>query len=135
MPFLKLKFNIEFLDLTEQVSLEISDKYSSIGILATGKTIEQKLYNKVLKNIDIIYPTLKEQVIVSEIIIRVIRKQATEKDKLYLESIIYSLIKAGAQKVLLACTDLANLLNSKDELVFDTTDILIESVKRKMNGC
>lgn len=95
-------------------------------------TRKRKLYDKALPDTEIIYPTEKEQdKIASEIIIRIIRNKATSEDKEYLENIIDSLIKKGAEKVILACTDLSNLIKHNKNTL-DTTKILIDSVLRRM---
>ena len=48
-----------------------------------------------------------------------------------LEGIIRHLIVAGAEKVILACTDLANLITENED-VLDSTDILIRAIQREM---
>jgi len=131
LPKLREKFNVEFMDLIEQVSRNINEDYKIIAILSTSKTREEKLYDKNLPNTNIIYPTESEQKIVSEIIVRIIRKESNEQDKTYLKNLILSLKQRGAEKIVLACTDLFNLV-SENEYVLDSTDVLIGAVKEKM---
>tara|TARA_Y100000310_G_scaffold275128_1_gene291537 strand:+ start:3924 stop:4325 length:402 start_codon:yes stop_codon:yes gene_type:complete len=132
MPRIRSSSRTKFIDLIEETSREIKRKYKKIGILSTTKTRKEKLYDNLLENVEIIYPNEIEQREVSDIIIRIIRGKETTNDKNYLERIIGNFIKQGAEKVLLACTDLANLIkNNKDTL--DTTEILIKSVIREMN--
>jgi|TARA_B100001971_G_C18196414_1_gene541744 aspartate/glutamate racemase len=135
MPDLRKSSTIKFLDLIEEVSKEIKINYKTIAILGTTKTKNSKLYNIALKNsnIKIIYPNRKQQQKVSQIILRIIRNKDSKKDKRYLNNLIKVLIKQGAEKVILACTDLGNLIkNNKNAL--DTTDILINSIVKEMKG-
>lgn len=98
-----------------------------------SKTKEEKLYDKKLENIEILYPNKAEQAKVSEIIVRIIRRQVCLEDRMFLESLIKDLMDKGAEVILLACTDLANLLK-ENKNTLDTTEILINSIKREMGG-
>ena len=131
MPRIRSMSSVEFLDLIEEVSREVNNKYRKIGILCTTKTRKEKLYDTHLENVEVIYPTHFQQKKVSEIIISIIRKRATAKDKEYLDNLIKILLSKGAEKVLLACTDLGNLIKD-DEATLDTTDILISSILNKI---
>ena len=133
MPRIRSMSSVEFLDLIEEVSREVNNKYRKIGILCTTKTRKEKLYDTHLENVEVIYPTHFQQKKVSEIIISIIRKRATAKDKEYLDNLIKILLSKGAEKVLLACTDLGNLIKD-DEATLDTTDILISSILNKMKA-
>lgn len=75
-----------------------------------------------------VYPQNQEKV--SEIIVRIIRKENNEEDKVFLENCVNDLIKKGAEIVLLACTDLGNIIKNKNTI--DTTKILIEAIKKEM---
>ena len=123
LPILRKKSRLEILDLIEEVKKELK-QYNQVALLCTTKTRQEELYENV------VYPTEEEQKKVSEIIIRIIRKQHTEEDKQYLHQLIEKLINNGAEKVVLACTDLANLVEHKESI--DTTKILIEAIQRKM---
>ena len=132
LPILRKKSKTKFLDLIEEVSKEIKNKYKKIGILSTTKTKQEKLYDTSLKNkIEIIYPTNQEQRKVSKIIIKILRKKANKTDKKYLENLIKKLINRGAEKVILACTDLTNLIKYNKNIV-DTMEILINSILREI---
>ena len=117
--------------MIEQVSLETSKIYKSRGILSTTKTKEEQLYDKNLPNVNIIYPNNEEQKAVSEIIIKIIRKESTKEDKAYLEELILCLKQRGAEKIILACTDISNLLRDNMNVI-DSTDVLIRAIKKRM---
>jgi aspartate racemase len=121
---------LEVIDLVELVSLGIKKQYKQIGILATSKTRQERLYDKSLAGMNLQYPSDEEQQKISEIIIRIIRSQSNESDRLFLEGVIKRLIEGGAEKVLLACTDLSNVIKN-NPFTLDSTDILINEIKQK----
>ena len=123
--------HLEVIDLIESVSNKIRKIYKNIGILCTNKTREEKLYDSQLEGIRILYPTNIEQRKVSEIIIRIIRNSSTDEDKLFLNELISKMIGFGAEKIILACTDLANLIKDNSSTL-DSTEILIKIILEKM---
>lgn len=134
LPYLRNQTKLEILDLTEETAKEIKlKKYRKIGILSTSKTKNSKLYNKLISKTKIIYPNENEQKIISKIIIKIIAQKSSNKDKEYLKKIIMKMRNQGAEKILLACTDLANLIE-KDSHILDTQKILIKSIKNKMRN-
>ncbi len=130
LPEIKKEIKIPFIDLIEETakSLQI---YKKIGILSSKRTREAKLYDDLLTNSELIYPTNEEQEIVSEIIVKIIKNTLTDLDKEKLDSIILNLKNCGAEKVILACTDLANVIKP-DNFILDTQEIFIQSVKKRM---
>jgi aspartate racemase len=127
--------NLPFLDMVEEVSKKIKEEYKKIGILCTTKTKKERLYDNLLQDVEVIYPTEDQQKKVSDIILKIIRKTATKEDKNFLFSLVDEMISSGAEKVLLACTDLANILG-KDERFIDSVDVLIErnDILRTLKG-
>lgn len=133
LPTLKQYSSLKFIDLIEETTNQVKKKYKKIGILSTTKTRNQKLYDKLLYNVDVNYPNKKEQKRVSEIILKIIRKKANIHDKKYLENLIKKFIEEGAEKVILACTDLNNLIKNNKNIL-DTTQILIKSILKEMKS-
>ncbi len=129
-PEIRSYSKLPLIDLIEEASNEVKSRYKKIGILCTNKTRKEALYDKLLNGVEIIYPNELEQQKVSKIIIRIIKSKKLEKDKIYLNELIINFVDAGAEKVLLACTDLANLV--ENEKTLDTTDILIRAIKKEM---
>ena len=130
LPKLRENTSGKFIDLIEEVSKKVQkDGLKKVGILSTTRTRKDKLYDDVLKGTNLIYPSEEEQKELSGIIIRIIRKSATIKDKEFLDELAGRLIERGAEKVILACTDLANLAKANKNII-DSTQILIDSVSR-----
>ncbi|MDO8510775.1 MAG: amino acid racemase [Nanoarchaeota archaeon] len=107
-------------------------KLKTVGILASNTTIKQNLYTDELAKFGIktVIPLKKEQNKINEIIFRINRDNSTIEDKKFLLEITRSLRDHDAEAVLLACTDLQQLISSKDTTVplLDTLAILEEAV-------
>lgn len=131
LPILRKISKLEIIDLIEEASKQIENNLGKIGILSTKGTRNQRLYDKNLKNTKLIYPSEKDQEKVSKIIVKIIRNQTTPQDKEFLENLIKKLTFQGCEKIILACTDLGNLIKNNPD-VLDTTEILIKSIIKKM---
>jgi aspartate/glutamate racemase len=77
--------------------------------------------------VQILYPNKEEQNSISEIILRIINNTSTREDKILIDKIILGLKEKGAEKIVLACTDLANIVEIDDSII-DTQKILIDSI-------
>jgi len=132
LPKLREMYRIRFIDLIELISKNISN-YKKVGILCSSKTRNLGLYDKSFLNVEVVYPDLEEQKKISEIIIKIIRKESIEADKIFLESMIENMIKKGCEKVILGCTDLANLVGKNDSCI-DTTEVLINAIIEEMKS-
>ncbi|MBI4015650.1 MAG: amino acid racemase [Candidatus Aenigmarchaeota archaeon] len=108
-----------------------------IGILATMKTIKEKLFEEKLEEngIETIKPDISEQKRVSEIIHCILKGEKTEEMKTELLGIVTGLKEKGAEAVILGCTDLQLLINQENSGVklIDTVDVLADSAVRILN--
>ena len=130
LPILKKEINLPFIDLVEETVKVLKD-YSKVGILSSKRTKESKIYDNLLNNVEIIYPNQEEQDRISEIIIKIIKQASINLDKDYINKVILNLKDQGAEKIVLACTDLANIIDL-DNSIIDTQKILIQSILKKM---
>jgi aspartate racemase len=126
LPLLKREIKIPFLDLIEETA-KILESFDKIGILSSKRTKESKIYDNILKKVQILYPNKEEQNSISEIILRIINNTSTREDKILIDKIILGLKEKGAEKIVLACTDLANIVEIDDSII-DTQKILIDSI-------
>jgi aspartate racemase len=133
LPNLRKESSIRFVDLIEEVASAVKKNFKCVGIISTSQTRKQRLYENLLGDVKAIRTTDEEQERISEIIIRIIRKTATDDDRKFLEKIIQDMVSKGAEKVILACTDLANLVIGNPDTL-DSTAILIDAIIRKMEG-
>jgi aspartate racemase len=128
MPFLSI--------LEETASHLKSLKIKSVGVLATKTSVQDRLYDDVLKGcgINVLYPTKDEQHTLDKIIIELINNEKNNIQGKKIEMICSSLQKNGAEGILLACTDLHNATFNIKIPVIDTTEILINASVREMIG-
>ncbi len=107
-------------------------KLKTVGILASNTTVKQKLYTDELTKFGIktVIPLKKEQNKINGIIFRINRDNSTIEDQKTLLEITRNLREYGAEIVLLACTDLQQLISSKDTAVplLDSFAVLEDTV-------
>ncbi|KPJ56881.1 hypothetical protein AMJ49_03660 [Parcubacteria bacterium DG_74_2] len=112
------------------------EDYKKVGILATKKAIEKKLYNKELerRNIKLIVPDLDEQQKVTRIIYKILNGNKSEENKKELLEVIQSLKSKGVEAVILGCTDLQLVINKDNSSLplLDTVEILVEASVSKI---
>lgn len=114
----------------EETAKKVKAKgYNKVGLLATETTINNKIYNKDFDSYGISLVVPEEQDKVTEIIRNILAGKKFEADRKEAGCIIGLLKDAGAEAVILGCTDLPILLKQKDiDLeVFDTVKILAEA--------
>jgi len=122
--------------IEETVKIVKKRGFRNVGLLATKKTVDSKLYENILieNGIDVILPTEEEQKNISRIIIRILRNKAYKEEKKILKKIIENLIKRGSEAIILGCTDLQIIL-TKDEFeveLLDSMKILAESTFQRI---
>jgi aspartate racemase len=106
-----------------------ADGVNKVGLLGTAFTMEQDFYKQRLTDkfgIDVVIPNQQQRqdvhkVIYSELCQGVINPDSKER---YLE-VVDDLSNAGAQAVILGCTEIGLLINQRDTIVtlYDTTAI------------
>ena len=120
----------------ETVKFVKEHNYATVGILATNKTIDSKLYESPLRNenLKVILPRKKEQTIVARIILRLLSNKNSNHDKLILNRLIKSLEKRGAEVIILGCTDLQLILkqNNFKIPIIDSMIVLEKTVFKKI---
>ena len=134
---LRKSISIPILSIIEETAKKCKIKgYQKIGVLATKKTIEKKLYDNELErfNIKLITPTIQEQENVSKIIFHILSGKKSEYNKKQLLRIVKDLENKGAEAIILGCTDLQLLLSQKDSKVklLDTVEIFAEATINKI---
>lgn len=105
------------------------DKVKSVGILASPTTIRNGLYEKALTTagIEVILPTNDEQAEIEKAIRLVIGGQATSKESLTI--ITQRMADAGAQKILLGCTELSVLFqDANNDRFIDPLSIVVDQL-------
>lgn len=101
-----------------------------VGLLGTEMTIRRNIYKDFIEDVEIITPDKNERERITEIIMNILAGTKEKKDKNSLSRIIQNLRSRGAEKVILGCTDLPLLLETK-ESTLDTLQILAEATVRE----
>src|SRR3989338_2154244 len=109
------ELSIPILNIVEETSREInSQNFKRIGLLATEKTIQDKIYSDFLKNVDLIIPEKNDQKTVTKIVLTILSGRRESENIEFLNCLIEYLKSRGAEKVILGCTDLPLLIARDD---------------------
>lgn len=125
------EIKVPIIHMIEETAKEASLKnITKLGLLATLGTYETNLYTNILSryNIEVIYPSENEQIIINELIYKVKAEEFYDAKNVY--SIIENLGKSGAGGIILGCTELPvaiELLGIDGEFL-DPTLILAKAV-------
>ena len=79
-----------------------------VGILATDGTVQSKIYDKPLMNqgIDVVYPSSENQKLVMSLIYDCVKSHHKDYSEIPIRNIVEELVNKGAEKIILACTEL-----------------------------
>jgi len=102
--------------IEETVKACCKAEVKKIGLLASGKTIKEKLYARAFQShsIEMITPEKQEQLKINKVIIRILNNQAIEQDKQFLISLVNKMKLNKAESIVLGCTDLPLLIKQED---------------------
>ncbi|PHD54950.1 aspartate racemase [Bacillus toyonensis] len=123
------KISIPILHIADATANKIKEQgISSIGLLGTKYTMEQDFYKARLESngIKVIIPNDHEREGVNKIIYEELcLGKIQQASRNYYKKVIQGLIEAGAEGIILGCTEIGLLINQKDSDVplFDTTNI------------
>ncbi|PFN14945.1 aspartate/glutamate racemase family protein [Bacillus cereus] len=123
------KISIPILHIADATANKINEQgISSIGLLGTKYTMEQDFYKARLESngIKVIIPNDHEREGVNKIIYEELcLGKIQQASRNYYKKVIQGLIEAGAEGIILGCTEIGLLINQKDSDVplFDTTNI------------
>jgi aspartate racemase len=105
---------------------------SKVGLLGTRYTMEKDFYKKRLverHGLEVIVPSYESRTVVHDIIYEELCQGiVTEKSKMAYIAVIKELVDAGAECIILGCTEIQMLITEKDSPVptFDTTALHAE---------
>jgi aspartate racemase len=125
-PFLVQRVALPFLNIIDEVIGNVRTRgFRRVGLLATTGTAELGLYQKQASGMEILIPEPEEQALVHQGILKIKARQYGEACP-GLQSAGQSLIRRGAEALILACTDLPLVLTPQQFTVpvLDSVDIL-----------
>ena len=127
---------IPMLSITEEMAKELKrNQAQTTAILGTRVTRESKIYDRDCdqQGITAVYPDETDQLAVERVIQRALSWTNTEEDTKSLLGVIDRVKKAGADSVVLACTDLQLCMPKEPvERVFDSMKVLADASVREL---
>ncbi len=126
------------LSIIEEIAVEAKSRnLKKVGLLATLKTFQEKIYDTKLREngIRVVKPSGRDMIRLSQIIHLILTGVKSDGLKTELLMMVKDLKSRGAEEVILGCTDLQLLLKQKDSplRLIDTMDVLANSTVRLMN--
>jgi len=124
--------NIPFLNIIKETKNAVQQySFQKMGLLCSESTNRDQLYQKcfVDSGIEIVSPIKKQQEILTEVIFSVMGGNYGNYEVILLKNIIQEMKWAGAESIILGCTELPLAISQihTDEKLFDTIEILIRS--------
>ncbi|GAB3055575.1 aspartate/glutamate racemase family protein [Salinicoccus sesuvii] len=130
------RVGIPVLHIADATATQInSHGVTSVGLLGTRYTMEQDFYKQRLisSGIDVVIPEEAERATINEVIFEELCMGKIEQaSREYYKQVIENLIEAGAEGIILGCTEIGLLVKPEDATVpiFDTTYIhAVEAVE------
>jgi len=113
----------------------MKSKPQKVGLMASGSTVKADVYQKVFQGskIELILPNSKDQQIVSEAIYSFKKGMRTKRLEERIMNVAHSLVKTGAEAIILGCTELPVLLKGvKSSVPFiDANEVLARAAVKK----
>jgi len=133
IPDIPLLQNARFKSLIEATAQVIADDgIKKIGLLGSPTTIRSGLYTAALntRGVSVISPNVRQQKALEQCIRAVIAGSAQSTDAEALLDIAMSLVKQGAQAIVLGCTELPLLFPKKESPApyYDTLEVYAQAV-------
>ena len=133
-PEIEKKIGIPLLHIADATGERIVGKgIRRVGLLGTAFTMEKEFYRGRLREkfgLEVITPKAEERRVVHDIIFNELVHGVTKAEsKAQYREVISSLVRAGAEAVILGCTELMMIVEQADSAVplFDTTTIHCEA--------
>ena len=129
-PDIEAGVQIPLLHIADPTAEEIRNAgFSNVGLLGTRFTMEQDFYRGRLERnygLTVHVPNASSRAIVHDVIYaELCRGVVSETSREKFQKIVSELVEAGAQAVILGCTEIGLLLGAEDTTVplFDTTEL------------
>ncbi|MGM9534743.1 MAG: aspartate/glutamate racemase family protein [Intestinibacter sp.] len=101
--------DVPFLNMPFETGKYLKKKgIKKVGILATDGTVQSKIYDKPLMNqgIEVVYPSSENQKSVMSLIYDCVKSHHKDYSEVHIEKVVQELLDKGAEKIILACTEL-----------------------------
>ncbi len=132
LPDLQKSTNVPFVSIIDEVAKKVKENsITNVGLLSTSLTVKSLLYQKACarRKINVITPSINEQIIVEGVIKNVLAGKIKNDDKQKLVVVAKSLREKGAGGIILGCTELPLIFpKNKDFITFDSIEILAKAL-------
>jgi aspartate racemase len=127
---------IPVLDLIRETAVATQSRgIRRVGVLGTGLTLERRLYQEACAavGVEALAPPESDQRRLTEIIMQILAGQDLTEARRGLDDIVAGLGGAGAEAVILGCTDLSGVATPRPDgpLLIDTTEVAAEAAVRE----
>ncbi|MEM1120412.1 MAG: amino acid racemase, partial [Bacteroidota bacterium] len=128
------RIGLPFMPITEVIGKAIvAKKLKKVGLLGSKPTMEEDFYKNIFVQqfgLDVLTPNLEERNYVDRVIrTELIQGKISDHTRRHFQKIIGRLVEAGAEGVILGCTEIPLLIRPEDVdiPVFDSTKIHAEA--------
>lgn len=127
--FITKNVNVPVLNVINETVKKI-EKGSKVSIFATEMTTKSGLYQKGIKSKQCEYIFEDEwQHLINQIILRIKNKEDLETTRVLWNGLVSQATENGVEKIIIACTDLNVVLDSRDNIEFiDSSKVLAHSL-------
>lgn len=122
---------IQIVNMLDILKNNISDSNIRIGILCTLGSRKSGIFDNVFSDYDIIYPSLSDQEKIHEIIYSIKNDQINNSYAKAINDIARKMVRLGAQKNILGCTELPIIIKHND-FFYDPMYFLIQYLKEAL---
>lgn len=133
---LRKESKVPIVSIVEETVNKINSRhFSKVGLLATPKTIKEKLFDDKLREIGVklVRPNKIDQGKISKLIHMLLKGHKTSKMNLEFSKVVKTLQKTGVEAIILGCTDLQLLKQSDFSIeLIDTLDVLADSTVKAL---
>ncbi len=136
---LQQEVGIEILNMLEEVAKKIERDLNikKVGVMGTRGVLESGIYDKELKklNFEVVKPAEEQKDKIMELIYSVKTGQKTLGMQQQLSAIAESMVKKGAEAVVLGCTELPLIFDIESFAypVYSSQEVLAESALKRIN--
>lgn len=120
---------------TRKYIRSMKSKPRRVGLMASGSTVKVDVYQRVFQGskIELVLPNAKDQQVISEAIYSFKKGIRTKRLETSLMNVAHSLVKAGAEAIILGCTELPVVLKGvKSSIRFiDANEVLARAAVKK----
>lgn len=132
LPALQRAVAVKILNPVEEAAAEVKRLgLAAVGLIATEMTISRRLYQEQMQETRTIVLDKNARQQTTEIIMNILSGKKLDDDRIRLLELVATLKGAGAEKVILGCTELPLLIKDNIDTI-DTVEVLAKAIVREI---